>query len=103
SSKLRRFTICEEAFMRLNGAAIGAALSLMLLALPLPSNSVLGQDRPTAPASITVGSDGRVEIPAQSVPISIYLSPEEQAYVTNDLQDMQNPQILTGEGGVPRL
>lgn len=89
--------------MRRNGAAIGAALSLMLLALLLRSNSVLGQDRPTASASITVGSDGSVEIPAQSVPMSIYLSPEAQAYVTKHLQDMQNPQMLKGEGGVPRF
>src|SRR5690242_15610332 len=89
--------------MRRNGAAIGAALSLMLLALLLRSNSVLGQDRPTASASITVGSDGSVEIPAQSVPMSIYLSPEAQAYVTKHLQDMQNPQMLKGESGVPRF
>jgi epsilon-lactone hydrolase len=80
-----------------------ALLALLLFAFLLPFSSVLGQDHETPAASITVNSDGSVEIPAQSVPMSIYLSPEAQAYVTKHLQDMQNPQMLRGEGGVPRF
>jgi len=56
-----------------------------------------------APSKVIIDADGTVEIPAQSVPISSLLSPEAQAYVTEHLKDMQNPQMLKPDGGVPRF
>ena len=89
--------------MNLHRISLGLALSaLPLLLFPSPFTA-LAQDRAVPAAKITVDSDGTVNIPAQSVPMSIYLSPEAQAYVTKHLQDMQNPQMLKGDGGVPRF
>ena len=48
-------------------------------------------------------SDGTVEVPAQTVPMSAFLSPEAKAYVTQHLIDMQNPEILKQDAGVPRF
>ena len=56
-----------------------------------------------APAKVIVEADGTVEVPAQTVPISPFLSPEAKAYVTQHLKDMQNPEILKQDAGVPRF
>src|SRR4051812_6086799 len=42
-------------------------------------------------------------MPAQAVPMSSFLSPEAKAYVTQHLKDMQNPQMLAPDNGVPRF
>ena len=46
-------------------------------------------------------SDGTVEVPAQTVPMSPFLSAEAKAYVTQHLKDMQDPEILKQDAGVP--
>ena len=79
-------------------------LSIGALSLISQSPSSLAQDRPAAePPKVIVQADGTVEVPAQSVPISTFLSPEAKAYVTQHLKDMQNPEILKQDGGVPRF
>ena len=71
-----------------------------LLACP----SMLAQDRPAAqPPKVVVEADGTVEVPAQSVPVSAFLSPEAKAYLTQHLKDMQDPEILKQDAGVPRF
>lgn len=63
-----------------------------------------GQDRPaTQPPKVVVHADGSVEIPAQTAPVSTFLSPEAKAYVAQHLKDMQDPEILKQEAGVPRF
>jgi hypothetical protein len=52
---------------------------------------------------VTVEADGTVEVPAQIVPLSAFLSPEAKAYVSQHLKDMQNPQVLWQDAGVPRF
>jgi epsilon-lactone hydrolase len=52
---------------------------------------------------VTVESDGTVQIPAYSVPLSTFLSPEAKAYVTEHLKDMQDPELLKQDQGVPRF
>ena len=47
--------------------------------------------------------DGTVEVPAQEVPMSSFLSPEAKAYVTQHLKDMQDPEIVKQDAGVPRF
>ena len=72
---------------------------LLLLAFPM-----FAQDRPaTEPPKVVVQSDGTVEIPAQSAPVSTFLSPEAKAYLTQHLKDMQDPEILKQDAGVPRF
>ena len=68
-------------------------------ALPMP-----GQDRSAAePPKVVVHEDGAVEVPAQTVPMSPFLSPEAKAYVTQHLKDMQDSEILKQDAGVPRF
>ena len=52
---------------------------------------------------VVVETDGTVQVPAQTVPVSAFLSPEAKAYVTQHLKDMQNPDILKQDSGVPRF
>jgi acetyl esterase/lipase len=52
---------------------------------------------------VTVQSDGTVEAPARSVPLSAILSPEGKAYVSEHLHDMQDPDKLKSDDGVPRF
>ena len=56
-----------------------------------------------APSKVVVENNGTVEVPAQAVPTSRFLSPEAKAYVTQHLKDMQNPEILKQDAGVPRF
>lgn len=68
------------------------------------SMGCFGQDKSANPSpKVIVESDGTVEVPAQTVPISPFLSPEAKAYVTQHLKDMQNPEILKQDAGVPRF
>ena len=53
--------------------------------------------------NVVVDDDGTVHVPAQTVPMSSFLSPEAKAYVTQHLKDMQNPQALASDNGVPRF
>jgi acetyl esterase/lipase len=52
---------------------------------------------------VVVDPDGTVQVPAQAVPLSPFLSPEAKAYVTQHLKDMQDPEILKQDAGVPRF
>jgi monoterpene epsilon-lactone hydrolase len=81
------------------------ALTVALLLLPISriaSTSVIAQSSPASP-SVTVDPDGTVEVPASTVPISVYLSPEAKAYVAEHLKDMKDPEMLKPDGGVPRF
>lgn len=72
---------------------IGAAL------LPIASQ---GQ-APSGNNKVVVDNDGTVHMPAQAVPMSGFLSPEAKAYVTQHLKDMQNPEMLKPDHGIPRF
>src|ERR1017187_8093191 len=86
-----------------NQRLILSLLCSTFLCLPCPI-TVFGQDRPAAePPKVVVQADGTVEVPAQVVPMSSFLSPEAKAYVTQHLKDMQDPEILKQDAGVPRF
>ncbi len=53
--------------------------------------------------AVVIDDDGTVHVPAQAVPMSGFLSKEAKAYVTQHLKDMQNPQVLAQDNGVPRF
>jgi epsilon-lactone hydrolase len=55
------------------------------------------------PPRVGIAPDGTVSVPAQSVPMTPYLSPEARAYVTQHLFDMQAPERLVQDNGVPRF
>lgn len=85
---------------RIGLLALGSG-ALALLGLPL---FLTAQDRPTAQSrKVIVEADGTVQVPAQSVPMSKFLSPEAKAYVTEHLHQMQDPEILKQDEGVPRF
>jgi acetyl esterase/lipase len=60
------------------------------------------QDQLASP-KLTVEADGTVQVQAQSVPLSSFLSPEAKAYVTQHLHQMQDPEMTRQDNGVPRF
>jgi epsilon-lactone hydrolase len=75
--------------------------SIALGLLVLQSGPALSQ--PLLPPKVDVEPDGTVHMPAQSVPVSGFLSPEGKAYLTEHLRNLQRPEMLVQENGVPRL
>ncbi|MFL6414549.1 MAG: alpha/beta hydrolase fold domain-containing protein [Bryobacteraceae bacterium] len=69
----------------------------MALSLPLTA----GQSAPRE--KVVVDENGTVHIPAQTVPLSGFLSPEAKSYVTQHLKDMQDPEMVKQDNGVPRF
>jgi acetyl esterase/lipase len=55
------------------------------------------------PPKVLVDSDGTVHMPAQVVPVSSFLSPEGKAYLAEHLVNVQRPEMLVQENGVPPL
>lgn len=55
------------------------------------------------PPPLAVDNDGTVHVPAMSVPVSSYLSPEGKAYLAEHLKQVQRPEMLVQVNGVPPL
>src|SRR4029079_3333595 len=84
---------------RLFSSLVFLTCLLLLLAL-----SVSAQDRPANQTpKVVVQPDGTVDIPPQSAPVSTFLSPEAKAYLAQHLKDMQDPEILKQDAGIPRF
>ncbi len=65
---------------------------------------VAAQDHiPSAPQKVVIEADGTIQVPAHAVPQSSFLSPEAKAYVTQHLEQMQDPEIIKQDQGVPRF
>jgi len=75
--------------------------SLALAFLVLMGTAALPQE--PAPAKVAIEPDGTVHMPAQSVPVSGFLSVEGKAYLAEHLRNLQRPEMLVQENGVPRL
>jgi len=85
-----------KALRRLHSRAVRIALILPLLA----GSAAQAQFGPRLP----VDPDGTVHVPAMSVPVSDFLSPEAKAYVAKHLKDLQTPgMILPQPSGIPPL
>jgi acetyl esterase/lipase len=80
-----------------------ALLCLAGLATLLPDGISAQDSSPAEQKKVVVQSDGTVEIPPQIAPVSTFLSPEAKAYLTQHLKDMQDPEILKQDAGVPRF
>src|SRR5579871_1702209 len=66
------------------------------------TNLAWAQDSPE-PSKVMIEADGTVQVPSHSVPLSSLLSPEAKAYVTEHLKNMQDPELLKQDNGVPRF
>lgn len=75
--------------------------SLALVCLAVLSGAALTQE--AAPPKVAIDPDGTVHMPAQSVPVSAFLSVEGKAYLAEHLRNLQRPEMLVQEDGVPRL
>jgi len=64
------------------------------------SKYATAQDAP-APAKVTADADGTVHVPPLTVPVSSFLSPEAKAYVSQHLIQMQDPELVKQDHGVP--
>jgi acetyl esterase/lipase len=83
---------------------VSAMLLLALSSILSYPPSARGQDSAAQePAKVVVDSDGTVQVPAHSVPLSTFLSPEAKAYMTEHLKQMQDPEIVKQDQGVPRF
>jgi epsilon-lactone hydrolase len=79
-------------------------IALLLIACFLLPPAISAQGTtPPEQKKVVVQADGTVEIPAQTAPVSSFLSPEAKAYLTQHLKDMQDPEILKQDAGVPRF
>jgi acetyl esterase/lipase len=56
-----------------------------------------------AAPQVGVEPDGTVHMPAQTVPVSGFLSVEGQAYLAEHLTNLRRPELLVQENGVPLL
>ena len=75
--------------------------SLALVCFVVLGGAALTQE--AAPPKIAIEPDGTVHMPAQSVPVSAFLSVEGKAYLAEHLRNLQRPEMLVQENGVPRL
>ncbi len=80
----------------------GQALASALFAC-LAAASLAAAQQPNAAQKVVVDPDGTVHIPAQIVPVSSYLSAEGKAYLAEHLIQVQRPEMLVQESGVPPL
>lgn len=79
-----------------------AVFALCSPVFPKSSTWAFGQSVPDA-AKVVVDADGTVHVPAETVPLSSLLSPEAKAYVAQHLIQMQNPELVKQDNGVPRF
>jgi monoterpene epsilon-lactone hydrolase len=91
--------------MRLHRAAVFALL-LSLSYDPAAAAQSKVKDEPSntnQPPKVVVQTDGTVELPAESVPMSKFLTPEAKVYLNQHLHDMQDPDATYMEKGIPRF
>ncbi len=77
--------------------------SLLIAMCVCVASRGFGQEPTKAEARVVVEGDGTVHVPAQTVAPSEFLSPEAKAYVAQHLKDMQDPEAVKQDGGVPRF
>ncbi len=85
---------------RLASSALARTAAILLAAAHM---NVSGAAESSNRRAIEISPDGAVVVPQHTVPISEFLSPEGQAYVTQHLHDMQNPRMLGPDNGIPPL
>jgi epsilon-lactone hydrolase len=79
------------------------ALTATLAVACISAASMAAAQQPIAAPKVVVDPDGTVHMPAQTVPVSSYLTPEGKAYLAEHLIQVQRPEMLVQEDGVPPL
>lgn len=77
-------------------------LLALVFVLAAASTPAVAQDA-SATAKVTVDADGKVHVPQLTIPGSSYLSPEAKTYLAQHLTQMQNPELVKQDHGVPRF
>lgn len=80
---------------------VGSIVVLILFWLAAAASSMRAQETKAPP--VTVSDAGTVHVPAQDVPVSDFLSDEAKAYMATHLKQMQDPELLVQNDGVPRF
>lgn len=91
---------------RLRSFALLIASSSLFCGVLLPAQtnpSKQNRESKKPAAEVVVQPDGTVELPAASVPVSKFLSPEAKAYLIQHLHDMQDSHMTDADKGVPRF
>ena len=70
--------------------------------LMFTAGQAVAQGAAAAP-KVSVQANGDVDVPAEVVPPSKFLTPEAKAYLTKHLLDMQNPAMTYAAKGIPRF
>ena len=80
------------------------AVGLMVVGVPGMAQSAEKAQAEAKPAPVVgLEADGTVDVPAESVPLSKFLSPEARAYVNQHLHDMGDSKMTYADKGVPRF
>ena len=100
-------TIKQGCCVRRSKIVISLSCGLLVMLISSCGLAQEAKSQPTQqkPANqfLDVSVDGTVEVPAQSVPVSSFLSPEAKRYVATHLKDMRDPNATYTEKGVPRF
>jgi acetyl esterase/lipase len=72
----------------------------LVLVLAAASAHAMAQDAPTH-EKVTVDAGGNVHVPPLTIPGSSFLSPEAKAYLAQHLIQMQDPELVKQDHGVP--
>lgn len=91
--------------MTLYRARVSARRRLLTLAAAwlFVATAASAQNAAHTPPAVKIETNGTVQVPAHSVPMSSFLSPAGQAYVTEHLLNMQRPEMLVQKDGIPVL
>src|SRR5215467_4469727 len=87
----------------LHRLAVFVLLSSVCASLPVSALGCPQDHSPAESPKVVVEADGAVGVPAQTVPVSTFLSPEAKEYLAQHLKDMQDPEIVKQDAGVPRF
>ncbi|AXC13333.1 Lipase LipU [Acidisarcina polymorpha] len=80
-----------------------ALVVILLCGLIATSTKLYAQDAAQPAPNVVVNSDGTVQIPSYAVPLSSFLSPDAKTYVTDHMREMQDPELVKQDQGVPRF
>ena len=103
----KRSVLSELQFgMRRPKISMAFGLLFAFLVVGLTSQAqVPGRAEPKqgTPTAVPIQADGVVQLPAENVPPSKFLSPEAKRYLDQHLHEMQDPTMTYAEKGIPRF
>jgi monoterpene epsilon-lactone hydrolase len=88
---------CDAMLRRLDYAACALIFAV------LGASQAFAQAGQDGSTGVIINADGAVRVPAHTVPLSEFLSPAGKAYVAEHLRNMQRPELLVQDSGVPPL